>query len=84
MLKKYLNNQLSKTAQDFIVINNELGSKAFAYLVKPYKMAICADSAEKVTCSEYLTLKDNEVIIAKKFTGISFPIFEWRQRSEDF
>lgn len=84
MLKKYLAGSLAPDALEFTVIDVFLGGRAFAYLLKPTKMAICADPTEGRKTNEYLSLKDDEVIISPLPEQISFPIFEWRSRDEDF
>ena len=84
MLKKYMANSLSQKSLELTIIDKFLGNKAFAYLIKPTKMAICADSIDEIALKEYLTLKDNKIIISEKLGKMSFPIFEWRERYEDF
>ena len=84
MLKKYMADSLAQESLELTIIDKFLGNKAFAYLVKPTKMAICADSVGEIQPKEYLTLKNNEVIVATNRTKVSFPIFEWRERYEDF
>lgn len=84
MLKKFISGSLPQETLEFTVIDNFLGNKAFAYLVKSTKMVICADNLSNFKCHEYLILKDNEIIISTKKTKSSFPIFEWRERYEDF
>ena len=84
MLKKYIADALPQDSLELTIVDKFLGNKAFAYLIKPTKMAICADSNDEIQPSEYLTLKDNEIIISAKPAKISFPIFEWRERYEDF
>ena len=84
MLKKYICHSLPLETLEFTVIDTFLGNKSFAYLIKPTKMAICTDNFDGFKHSEYLSLKDNETIITTKPIKISFPIFEWRERYEDF
>ena len=87
MLKKYLNDDLSYDAMDFTIIDQNLGVKAFSYLLTPTKMAICSDSLEKIKANQFLILTEKSEVIITENSGegrLVFPIFEWRERYEDF
>lgn len=84
MLKKFIRGNLAIDLLDFTVIDSYLGNNAFAYLLKPKEMLICADSSHEIINFEYLTLENDEIVITKKAKKISFPIFERRKRYEDF
>lgn len=88
MLKKYLNRELDLESLGITVIDTFLGDNAFAYLTKPDEMAICGDTSPtppNTNIKDFLTLSNEGIIIITKEQGkISFPIFEWRKRNEDF
>lgn len=87
MLKKLMNRELDLKTLETTVIDKFLGHGAFAYLTKPNEMAICGESSQKesVSTKEFLTLSNEDmVIITVKKEKLSFPIFEWRRRYEDF
>lgn len=84
MLKKLLNANLQHDNLEFEIFRGFIGNNAFAYLVKPKKMAICADGQIDFTTKEYLTLENDEIDITKNKGALSFPIFEWRERYADY
>ena len=84
MLKKFIHGNLTLNQLDLTVIDTYLGNNAFAYLLKPKEMLVCADSTHAIINSEYLTLEKDEIVITKQAKKISFPIFERRKRYEDF
>lgn len=70
---------------NYTVTEKYLGSQPFAYLTSPNKLAICGDSEVLVKEQhEYLTLKDSKILITTDKQEISFIIFEWRVRHENF
>ena len=84
MLEKHIDNSLTPDILKFTVIDTFLGDQAFAYLVKPTELAICADNNTQSNTKKFLVLQDNKIIISNKPNTLSFPIFEWRTRHEDF
>lgn len=83
-LKKFLQGNSTNELLDLTVIDAYLGDKAFAYLLKPKEMIICADITYQIASTDYLTLHNDEIIITKQSKKLSFPIFERRKRCEDF
>ncbi len=84
MLKKFIAETLDHDKIDFTIIDEYLGEKAFAYLLRSNELLICCDSNYEYSSAKYLTMRNNELRITKAKKEISFPIFEWRTRSVDF
>ena len=85
MLKKHLSDELGQESFGTTVVEVYLGQRSFAYLTKPNEMAICADPDTTFKTADFLVLTSEGIImISQKKLNLSFPIFEWRKRNEDF
>lgn len=89
MLKKYLNNALAEDEKmQFTFSDSFLGNMAFAYLIKPKELVVCADNTTTHTAEQFLSLAAEEGIVEITATStknkLSFPIIEWRKRTLDF
>lgn len=84
MLKKFIRNELDENTLEYTVINLNLGSSAFAYLLESKKMAICSNEIIHDQNQEYLCIRESNVIITNTKEEHSFPIFEWRIRNVDY
>lgn len=84
LLKKFINNELKLDKVDYIVTEFFLGYTAFAYLLEPRKLIICGDESFISTSGQYLTFDGSSSFITDLKGQISFPVFEWRIRYEDF
>jgi transcriptional regulator with XRE-family HTH domain len=83
MLKKFLSQDNSKETFDFTVTEFDLGNRAFAYLLKPNELLICADR-DLDDADQYLCLSNSTVEIKKIKTELAFPIFERRRKYVDY
>ena len=89
MLRKYLNNALAEDEKmQFTFSDGFLGNMAFAYLIKPKEIVVCADNSAAHTAEQFLSFSAEEgavAITAKPIKSkLSFPIIEWRKRTLDF
>lgn len=84
MLKKFLNQELDNNALDYTVVDADLGPGAFAFLLEPKKLLICAKALDPTHHKQYLTIQDSNLLVTDKKKELSFPIFEWRTRDVDF
>lgn len=84
MLKKFMLNKLKEEAFENTAIDRYLGHEAFAYMWNLKEMLICFDKSMNITAYEYLTVRESSTLITTSEEEMSFPIFEWRIRYEDF
>lgn len=84
MLKRFIQGKLVISTLDFTIIDQSLGDKAFAYLLKPKELLICSDRTQKIMSQQYLIIKKDELIISKVLEKNAFPIIERRKRYKDF
>jgi transcriptional regulator with XRE-family HTH domain len=84
MLKRFMQGKLALNALDFTIVDQSLGDKAFAYLLKPKELLICSDKTQKITSQQYLVLRKDELIVSKESEKNAFPIIERRKRYKDF
>lgn len=89
MLKKHLKNEFKEDEKLQFTFSDEfLGNSAFAYLIKPKEVVICADDITKYPTTQFLSLSVEEGAVAISTTPtkneFSFPIVEWRKREKDF
>ena len=87
MLRKFIKNELDQNSLDYTVINLNLGSPAFAYLLETRKMIICTTGIALNTHSqkiEYLNIEELTASVTGTKGKLSFPIFEWRIRSVNY
>lgn len=89
MLKKYLTNALAEDEKmQFTFSDGFLGNMAFAYLIRPKEIVICADNTIQYTSTQFLSLAAEEGVVEITATPTkneqSFPIVEWRKRDRDF
>lgn len=85
MLKKFLQKEIDENTLQHTLSDEFLGNNAFAYLINPRKMALCYENTKvKESSQEYLTIKNDTILITNTKSKISFPIFEWRSRHVDF
>lgn len=84
MLEKFLANEL-KEVNAVTTTDRYLGTHAFAYLLQPTELIICAEQGFNSSLVEYLCLDAKEIYIAKEpESKACYPIFEWRKRYEKF
>lgn len=84
MLKKHLKGYLDSSNLEFTTIDKFLGDQSFAYLYTTKKMAICCKEYLGLEIKEFLSVIEDKVEISNSPYDLSFLIFEWRIRNEDF
>lgn len=84
MLEQFLNRELDDTLAEHIITQTDFGRRAFAYLIEPKKLIICAVGDNAIQSNEYLSFNEGNASISTEKTEKSFAIFEWRIRYEDF